>query len=121
MTLDYRLQLIWSNNADTTSGLPIAVTSHPDGVHYADDVTPWHLYPTLVRHQITGEVPVAVHFNAFYEKFRMEETWHKTWYAGTRERFRGLIRERLEGAELRIFSPQTGMRAIPFDSICQDV
>lgn len=120
MTVDFRLRLVWTTAFDADSGNLGAVNADPDGLIDNDGIIPWHLYPTLVRHKLTGEVPVALHFNMYTRKGMMDEWWGSPWWTSGAVRFKDIISTRMLNASLSIADRSGGLTTEKFSDICHD-
>jgi len=99
LSLDYRARLFWP--MDFTN--PVEDSHIISAPYHIDDIIPHELYPPVLFQAITGEVPVAVHFN-HYKELR-DDWWGKLWWNSLQnddgERFRDIVSSRMEGAVIR--------------------
>jgi hypothetical protein len=68
-----------------------------------DSVIPHELYPPLLYHGLTGEVPVVIHFNG--EKLLRDEWWGKLWWNKVQhedDKFLNIVRNKLKEAAVVI-------------------
>ena len=83
-----------------------------------DPFVPNELYPPLLQHGPSGQIPVAVHFNGRADKHLMDDWWGKLWWSkfeGPDGRFREIVSKRLEGAAVN-FAGGGGRK--PLTEIC---
>jgi len=94
LSIDYHTRLFWATFVpqDTRAALFLNTPYH------LDPVIPHELYPPLVYHAQTGEVPVVVHFNG-PDKGLVDEWWGKLWWQKLQDgdRFKDIVASRLEG------------------------
>ena len=130
--VDYLSRLFWVSAYDADNVKWINTPSDPDlptvthrGTLNVDapiesksqGVIPWHLYPSLAHHIMTGQVPVVLHLNDAGKKHHLEEHWNNNWWASGRKRFQGIAEARLKGGMLR-FVTDEGYRTEEFWDIC---
>lgn len=95
--LDYSYRLFW-----TTAGPGVGYalgTRYPIDHDYLDPTIPYAEIPTMAYHSLTGEIPVALHFNADSSKaYYMEGDvfWSKLWWTSPQPRFRVMMLERMD-------------------------
>lgn len=102
MSIDYWYRLFWTT-AGPGRGVVLNVR-HPIDSDSADPTIPYHLVPPIVYHSLSGEIPVALHFNSDETKaYYMDGNalWGKLWWTSKERRFRYLVRERLGKARIR--------------------
>jgi len=98
ISVDYRSRLFWPTY------LANGYAHFINTPYHIDDVIPHELYPPLLHHSQTGEVPVAIHFNG-PDKPLIEEWWGKLWWQNLQDgddRFRDIVASRVKGAEVRL-------------------
>jgi hypothetical protein len=85
---------------------PLKVARFLNTPYHLDDLIPHELYPTLIYHGITGEVPVVVHMNGA-DKELMSDWWGMLWWNALDTRFKDIVLSRVRGAVVR-FSGSDG-------------
>ncbi|ORX40244.1 hypothetical protein BD324DRAFT_679274 [Kockovaella imperatae] len=116
--LDYWSRLFWAADEDLDQVKFVNTRYPPDPTTSDDLVTPWALYPSLLHHTKTGEVPVAVHLNGPKKKrSRLEQWWGYHWWNSGRERFRNIVSERLGRGSVRIVKRE-GFKTISVRELC---
>ena len=97
LSLDYRSRMFLS-----TASAAIEDSAFFMNVYYPiDPFVPHELYPPLLHNAPTGQIPVAVHFSGFSDKYLIDDWWGKMWWSkfeGPDDRFREIVSKRLEGA-----------------------
>jgi hypothetical protein len=99
LSIDYCSRLFWP----TYTPIPIDVAVFLNTPYHIDSLIPHELYPPLLYHAQTGEVPAVIHFNG-PDKWLMEEWWGRVWWNKLQdgdERFRDIVLSRMEGAVVR--------------------
>jgi hypothetical protein len=99
LSVDYRSRLFWATSFASAN----KTTHFINTPYFVDPLVPHELYPPLLHHAPTGEIPVAVHFNS-PEKKIMDEWWGKFWWnqwVVEDSRFRDIVANRMEGAKVR--------------------
>ena len=121
--LDYYNRLFWPAHDDFHNFHFIGTHYPPDPSieedahhHDGEEIIPWDLYPPLGHHGITGQVPIAIHFNGG-AKEHLEEWWGKLWWASERDRFRPLVRRRMDRGTVRIVTDD-GFREESVRELC---
>jgi hypothetical protein len=68
-----------------------------------DSIIPHELFPPLLYHVPTGEVPAVIHING-PDKPKIEEWWGKLWWSQLQvgDRFRDIVLSRTEGRNVTI-------------------
>jgi hypothetical protein len=94
LSLDYHSRLFWTSAS--TDPTTIVFMNVP---HHVDAVIPHKLYPPLLFHTLTGEVPAVIHVNS-NPKPELEEWWGKLWWQMLHgdDRFRDIVTSRVDGA-----------------------
>jgi hypothetical protein len=99
LSLDYRSRLFWA----TAYTPPTTIAQFINTPYHIDDFIPHELYPPLLYHATTGEIPALIHFNGPEDKPLMDEWWGKLWWnklTDGDERFRDIVSRRLKGAKV---------------------
>jgi len=99
LTIDYHTRLFWATFVPTPSRAALFLNTP----YHIDSVIPHVLYPPLVYHAQTGEVPAVVHFNG-PDKGLVDQWWGKLWWQkvqGEDERFKDIVSSRLKGAVVK--------------------
>jgi len=99
ISIDYHSRLFWSTafaSADKTTYF--INTPYP-----IDDVIPHELFPPLLYHAPTGEVPAVIHING-PDKPKIEEWWGKLWWSQLEDggRFRDIALGRVQGRNVTV-------------------
>ena len=84
-----------------------------------ESVIPWDLYPPLAHHSMNGQVPAVLHFNGGSKEL-MEQWWGKLWWTSDRERFKGIVQERMRAGRVRIAVPG-GYRTEKVQDLCPNL
>ena len=101
ISLNYCLRFFWA----TFSWIPNNHTQFINMLHYIDPLIPHELYPTLIYHAATGEVPSLIHFNGADKVYSAREWWGRLWWNNLQHKiFRDIVSSRLEGAMVRFGS-----------------
>lgn len=58
---------------------------------------PWKMFPTLMQHASTAQVPVAIHLNDPGMKQMRDNEWKHLWFSSKDDRFKEIVDERLLG------------------------
>jgi hypothetical protein len=98
LSLDYRSRLFWTT-ASSSPTTPIFMNVP----YHIDTMIPHEIYPPLLYHTLTGEVPAVIHVNN-NPKSQLEEWWGKLWWQQLQDgdgRFRDIVASRVEGAVIR--------------------
>jgi hypothetical protein len=98
LSLDYRSRLFWTT-ASSSPTTPIFMNVP----YHIDTMIPHEMYPPLLYHTLTGEVPAVIHVNN-NPKPQLEEWWGKLWWQQLQDgdgRFRDIVASRVEGAVIR--------------------
>jgi len=118
ISVDYRARLFWATAySDPTNNSHFINTPY-----HIDNLIPHELYPPLLNHAITSEVPAMIHFNG-PDKPLINEWWGKLWWQqleGARgERFRDIAIGRAEAAVVNIVGvgPTKWRDLCPMDDI----
>ncbi|ORX41232.1 hypothetical protein BD324DRAFT_51558 [Kockovaella imperatae] len=121
LKVDPYFRLFWASATDTEN-VQFMNTIHPPGPSYPtfDNTTPFELYPTLVHHTVTGEVPVAVHLNDYWHKHYIEEWYGRLWWTSERKRFWPIVRERMEKGTIK-FATEEGITEESARSVCPNL
>lgn len=136
--VDYLYRMFWASSWDESSAVYLNTPYPPDSTEVEPAVSndtpsmaelateygqttspPWKLYPSLMHHAVTGEVPIAVHLNHFSGKEHIESWWGKPWWTGEHARFKSIIRDRMLGKRVK-FATAGGYRDESFASLCPD-
>ncbi|ORX40134.1 hypothetical protein BD324DRAFT_648738 [Kockovaella imperatae] len=134
--VDYYHRLFWPSAADDQNmhfiNTPVHPDHHllrgPDDLHSVtgapinprDDIIPWDSYPAMGHHQLTGQVPIALHFNGYRGKDLVNEWWGIPWYSA--ERFRAMAKEKMADATISVMKRDgTISEDIPIRDICWDL
>ena len=121
LRVDPYFRLFWASAYDTNNVEFINTRYPPDPNHpKLDNTTPWELYPALVHHKRTGEVPVAVHFNDYYHKEMLDDWWGRHWWSSGRKRFKGIVKDRMERGMIK-FATEDGITQESVKSICPNL
>src|ERR1700685_4271761 len=99
LSVDYRSRLFWA----TAYSSPTYFAHFVNTPYHIDDLIPHELYPPLIYHAQTGEVPAVIHFNG-PDKPLMEEWWGKVWWNKLQDgddRFRHIVSSRMERAVVK--------------------
>jgi len=100
LSLDYRSRLFWA----TAYTPPTKVSHFINTPYHIDSAIPHALYPPLLYHAQTGEVPAIIHFNGPEDKVLIDEWWGKLWWNKLQDgddRFRDIVLRRVEGSSVR--------------------
>ena len=124
LDLDYYSRLFWPGHNDYRNMEFLGTRYPPDPSIAASSsnqagsssAIPWDLYPPLGHHTLHGEVPVALHFNGG-SKHLVDEWWGRLWWASDRERFRNIIRRRMDEGKVR-FVTDEGYREESVRDLC---
>ena len=121
LKVDPLFRLFWTSAYDVAN-VDFINTRYVADPHWpkSDNTTPFELYPALVHHKLTGEVPVAVHFNDFYHKDMLEMWWGRHWWNNNRKRFRAIVKERMEKGMV-LFANEDGISSKTVKEICPDL
>ena len=108
--IDYYSRLFWLAYEDADNVRFQNTRNHPDSTLHAvddhgNDITPWDQYPPLGHHIPTGEVPAALHCNGPIKDV-MDGWWGKSWWNSKSEKFRPLVRSRMDDAKVRFVEGQ---------------
>jgi hypothetical protein len=96
LSADYRSRLFWS----TAFADPDRTARFINTPYHIDNLIPHELYPPLLYHAQTGEIPVVIHINGPHKQL-IEEWWGKLWWNKLQDedaRFRDIVSSRLKGA-----------------------
>lgn len=100
LSINYHTRLFWA----TFVSQPTFTTLFLNTPYYLDldPVIPHRLYPPLVYHAQTGEVPAIVNFNG-PDKGLVDEWWGQLWWQKLQDgdRFKDLVASRLEGSVVK--------------------
>jgi len=105
ISVDYRSRLVWA----TAYSDPVGNGQFVNTPYHIDSLVPHELYPPLVYNGVTGEVPVAVHFNG-PDKVLIDEWWGKLWWNQLQAedgRFRDTVSSRMRGAMVRFVGAES--------------
>ena len=132
--VDHFHRLFWASAADESSLIWLNTPINPDlhisaryrptnysvsGIPDADpsDPIPWHMLPSVAHHRLTGQIPVALHFNAIATKNLLNDLWGMPWYST--KRFESFVRERMQGAKVRGIKGDGEWHEIDVEQICR--
>ena len=91
---------------------PAQIAQFINTPYHLDDLVPHKLYPTLIYHGVTGEVPVVVHLNGGDEVL-MSDWWGKLWWnqlEGENLQFMDILLSRVRGAIVRFAGGEGGSK-----------
>jgi len=99
LSIDYHARLFYST---AYSGV-LTTAQFINTPYHIDDLVPHELYPPMLYHAQTGEVPAIIHFNG-PDKPVIKEWWGKLWWqrvTGGDDRFKDIVLNRVEGAVVK--------------------
>jgi hypothetical protein len=91
---------------------PLKVAHFINTPYHLDDLIPHELYPTLIHHGVTGEVPVVVHLNGG-DRVLMTDWWGKLWWnklEGKDMQFKDIVLSRVRGATVQFAGGKGGSK-----------
>ena len=74
------------------------------------------MYPSMAHHRLTGQLPVALHFNAIATKNLLEDQWGMPWYST--KRFERYVSDRMKGAKVKGIKPDGAWHEINVEQVC---
>ncbi|ORX40008.1 hypothetical protein BD324DRAFT_615920 [Kockovaella imperatae] len=124
--LDYYNRLFWPAHDDFHNMQFLGTRYPPDPSIFYDmvddegsEILPWSLYPPLGHHSLTGQIPIAIHFNGG-SKEHLEYWWGKLWWSSDKSRFKPVVRRRMDQGKIR-FVTETGYRQESIRSLCPEL
>jgi hypothetical protein len=100
ISLDYKMRLFWPMG----QSFPESTVTFMNTPTPVDPLIPHHLYPPLMYHAPTGEIPAVVHLNGVDGEDFRTHWWGLLWwnnFSDNGDRFKRIVMERLKDGTVK--------------------